>query len=96
MIWRGHLHSVSGALRAERKPHSARSFCLVQNVGKMYRLAGGERGILTPETLCGIPKSPNLRAILEGLTEQNRSSTGLAVRRESSLCVSLGGQSPRS
>jgi hypothetical protein len=28
------------------------------------------------------------------LTEQSRGSAGLAVRRESSLCVSLGGERP--
>jgi hypothetical protein len=63
-----------------------------QNVQTRWR----REGDFNPRNLCGIPKSPNLRAIWEGLTEQNRSSTGLAVRRESSLCVSLGGQSPRS
>ena len=42
---RGSQTVVSGALRAERTPHSARSFCLSENVGKMYRLPGGEGGI---------------------------------------------------
>src|ERR1700719_402066 len=36
--------ALSGALSAERTPHFARSFCLLQNVGKMYGLLGGEKG----------------------------------------------------
>jgi hypothetical protein len=37
--------ALSGALQAERTPHSAWSFYLLQDVWKMYRLVGGEKGI---------------------------------------------------
>ena len=44
--------ALSGALRVERTPHSARSLCLVQNVGKMYGLVGGAEWIRTAGSDC--------------------------------------------
>ena len=88
--------ALSGALSAERTPHFARSFCLLQNVGKMYRLLGGEGWIRT----LGAARAPMRRirpafGALFGPTKGIRAGENLFAWDSTTSALSSSLRSPR-